>query len=158
MAVHMEWNSVGTDISKSSRCVTSFKIRFTRRFCLISLVFLLKLGWCQPSLWPHPVPLKENKFSNKLACRNLSSFSGNKVHSYEPLNPLTAEWALRALRDFTLSDARRFYSSMGNPLDGKGLKVSSQRGKLTNLSKCWPNHYDSRLVSPRLPSIRSSWK
>ena len=38
------------------------------------------------------------------------------------LNPLTAEWALRALIDFTLSNARRFYSSMGNPLDGKGLK------------------------------------
>ena len=37
------------------------------------------------------------------------------------LNPLTAEWALRALIDFTLSNARRFYSSMGNPLDGKGL-------------------------------------
>ena len=28
---------------------------------------------------------------------------------------------LRALIDFTLSNARRFYSSMGNPLDGKGL-------------------------------------
>ena len=37
------------------------------------------------------------------------------------INPLTAEWALRALIDFTLSNARRFYSSMGNPLDGKGL-------------------------------------
>ena len=37
-------------------------------------------------------------------------------------NPLTAEWALRALIDFTLSNARRFYSSKGNPLDGKGLK------------------------------------
>ena len=35
---------------------------------------------------------------------------------------LTAEWALRALIDFTLSNARRFYSSMGNPLDRKGLK------------------------------------
>ena len=40
------------------------------------------------------------------------------------LNPLTAEWALRALIDFTLSNARRFYSSMGNPLDGKGLTTS----------------------------------
>ena len=39
-------------------------------------------------------------------------------------NPLTAERALRALLDFTLSNARRFYSSMGNPLDGKGLKGS----------------------------------
>ena len=37
-------------------------------------------------------------------------------------NPLTAEWAFRALIDFTLSNARRFYSSMGNPLDGKGLR------------------------------------
>ena len=37
------------------------------------------------------------------------------------LNPLTAEWALRALINFTLSNAKRFYSSMGNPLDGKGL-------------------------------------
>ena len=36
-------------------------------------------------------------------------------------NPLTAEWALRALIDFTLSNARRFYSSMGNLLDAKGL-------------------------------------
>ena len=37
------------------------------------------------------------------------------------VNPLTAKWALRALIEFTLSNARRFYSSMGNPLDGKGL-------------------------------------
>ena len=28
-------------------------------------------------------------------------------------NPLTAEWAFRALIDFTLSNARRLYSSMG---------------------------------------------
>jgi len=40
-----------------------------------------------------------------------------------PINPLTAEWALRALIDFTLYNARQFYSSMGNPLDGKGLKL-----------------------------------
>ena len=31
-------------------------------------------------------------------------------------SPLTAERALRALIDFTLSNARRFYSSMGTPL------------------------------------------
>ena len=35
----------------------------------------------------------------------------------------TAEWALRALKDFTLSNAKQFYSSMGNLLDGKGLTV-----------------------------------
>ena len=39
------------------------------------------------------------------------------------LNPLTAERALRAPKDFTLSNARRFYSSMGNPLDGWGLST-----------------------------------
>ena len=42
------------------------------------------------------------------------------------VNPLTAEWALRALIDFTLSNASRFYSSMGNRLDGKGLSVNFQ--------------------------------
>ena len=30
---------------------------------------------------------------------------------------------LRALIDFTLSNARRFYSSIGNSLDGKGLSI-----------------------------------
>ena len=61
--------------------------------------------------------------------------SGAKRFSLSPLflegklfssffNPLTAEWALRALIDFTLSNARRFYSSMENPLDGKGLNLS----------------------------------
>ena len=46
-------------------------------------------------------------------------------------NPLTAEWALRALKDFTLSNARRFYSSMGNPLYGKGYPPPSKANKLT---------------------------
>ena len=40
-----------------------------------------------------------------------------------PLNPSTAEWALSALIDFTLSNARRFYSSMENRLDGEGLII-----------------------------------
>ena len=44
------------------------------------------------------------------------------------LNPLIAEWALRALLDFTLSNARRFYSSMENPLDGKGLITYEKSG------------------------------
>ena len=34
----------------------------------------------------------------------------NSVKSYDPVNPLTAEWALRALIDFTLSNVKRFYS------------------------------------------------
>ena len=38
------------------------------------------------------------------------------------VNPLTTECAFRAPIEFTLSNARRFYSSMGNPLEGKGLK------------------------------------
>ena len=39
-------------------------------------------------------------------------------------NALTAVGALMALKDLTLSNARRFYSSMGNPLAVKGLKTS----------------------------------
>ena len=38
------------------------------------------------------------------------------------LNPLRSVGALITLIDFTLSNARRFYSSMGNPSDMKGLK------------------------------------
>ena len=55
----------------------------------------------------------------------------NNVKNYVPVNPLTAEWALRALIDFTLSNARWFYSSMGNPLDGKGLTTSKTMSPLT---------------------------
>ena len=43
------------------------------------------------------------------------------------VNPSTAEWALRALIDFTLSNARRFYSSMGEPLGRERVKGSLQR-------------------------------
>ena len=39
------------------------------------------------------------------------------------LTILTAVGALRALIDFTLSNARRFYSSMANPLAVKGLRT-----------------------------------
>ena len=38
-----------------------------------------------------------------------------------PINALTAVGALMTLIDFTLSNARRFYSSMGNPSEVKGL-------------------------------------
>ena len=50
------------------------------------------------------------------------------------VNPLTAEWALRTLIDFTLSNARWFYSSMGNPLDGKGLMF---RVEVNELPPCF---------------------
>ena len=45
-----------------------------------------------------------------------------QIESYSPynirvkVNTLIAEGTLRALIDFTLSNARRFYSSMGTPL------------------------------------------
>ena len=40
------------------------------------------------------------------------------------LNPLTAVDALITLIDFTLSNARRFYTSMGNPFPVKGSTTS----------------------------------
>ena len=56
-------------------------------------------------------------------CEVFEEWDGSEINNVKnvPINPLTAEWVLRALIDFTLSNARRFYSSMGNPLDGKGL-------------------------------------
>ena len=41
--------------------------------------------------------------------------------SFSAFNPFPSKRVLRALIDFTLSNARRFYSSMGNLLDRKGL-------------------------------------
>ena len=42
----------------------------------------------------------------------------------KPLNPLVSVSAVMTLIDFTLSNARRFYSSMGNPSDTEGLTVT----------------------------------
>ena len=47
------------------------------------------------------------------------------------LNPFPFERVLGALIDFTLSNARRFYSSMGNLSDGKGLTTSKTMSLLT---------------------------
>ena len=46
-----------------------------------------------------------------------------KTFNSVPINALTAIGALRALIDFAVSNARRFYSSMRNPLAVKGLKL-----------------------------------
>jgi len=54
--------------------------------------------------------------------RNHTITFDSHLKSTAYVNPLTAELALRALIDFTLSNARRFYSSRGNPLAGKGLR------------------------------------
>ena len=64
---------------------------------------------------------KENSVKHTLIVLYRSQWNGHAKRFVQAFNPLTAEWALRALIDFTLSNARRFYSSMGNPLDGKGL-------------------------------------
>ena len=45
------------------------------------------------------------------------NYSVNKV----PTNPFRSVGALMTLIDFTLSNARQLYSSMGNPLAVKGL-------------------------------------
>jgi len=42
---------------------------------------------------------------------------------YVPINPFTTERAPRALIDFTLSNARRFYSSKGEPLGRERVKL-----------------------------------
>ena len=52
-------------------------------------------------------------------------------HIFVRFNPFPSKWVLRALIDFTLSNARRFYSSMGNLLDRKGLTTSKTMSLLT---------------------------
>ena len=79
----------------------------------------------------------------------------------ETINPLTAEWALRALIDFTLSNARRFSSSMGNPLDGKGLiefdfMIPIQTGKVVEKTK--PSIKDITAHKPRKYQLDSTKK
>ena len=51
------------------------------------------------------------------------AFPSLKVSHILPFNALTAVGALMTLIYFTLSNARRFYWSMGNPLAMKGLKT-----------------------------------
>ena len=46
---------------------------------------------------------------------------GNECLKHIEIKSVTAVGAHRALIDFTLSNARRFYSSMENPLAVKGL-------------------------------------
>ena len=83
-------------------------------WCVLWLAW--SCAWCS-------CPTKQSLVSR---CRGEDrwSLSWTNIHHWRcslSLNPLTPDWALRALIDFTLSNARRFYSSMGKPLDGKGL-------------------------------------
>ena len=47
----------------------------------------------------------------------------NDTNSWFHESPFSSCEFQMALIDFTLSNARRFYSSMGNPLGGKGLNL-----------------------------------
>ena len=57
-----------------------------------------------------------------------------QVHDRWWFDTLTTVSALMTLIDFTLSNARRFYSSMGNPLAVKGLKGGIQLPFITIIS------------------------
>ena len=75
---------------------------------------------------------KEMYVSAYSACGTIFSLIQLDMH----VNPFPFEWVLRALNDFTLSNARRFYSSMGNILDGKGLTTSKTMSLLTRIGAC----------------------
>ena len=78
--------------------------------------------------------LKINKNSkNAKECCCWASLSNQLFSLWKPFNPLTAELSLRALIDFTLSNARRFYSSIGNPLAGKGLMPATRLSESVHL-------------------------
>ena len=52
----------------------------------------------------------------------MSNFSRSHLSAS---NRVRSGFEIRALIDFTLSNARRFYSSMGNLLDAKGLSAKA---------------------------------
>ena len=53
------------------------------------------------------------------------------------LNPSVSVSALMTLIDFTLSNARRFYSSMGNPSDTEGLTERKQDLNISESCSEW---------------------
>ena len=66
-----------------------------------------------------------NKFDTLTKFTSFANHEGkleSPLEERRKLNPFPFEWVLRALIDFTLSNARRFYSAMGNLLDRKGLR------------------------------------
>ena len=69
--------------------------------------------------------------------------------SEQTINSLTAEWALRALMDFFLSNARRFYSSIGNPLAEKGLKSEERNLRWRMGSQFTQMHLSDKKVKNR---------
>ena len=60
-------------------------------------------------------------FPKKLICEHTFFLQKGSLLTF---NALTPEGALKTLIDFTLSNARRFYSSMGNPFAVKLLTTS----------------------------------
>ena len=53
-----------------------------------------------------------------------------KKNVLNPLTPVSAKWQM-ALIDFTLSNARRFYSSMGNPAAVEGLTKNIKKPSMS---------------------------
>ena len=91
------------------------------------------------SVWRQTILLVNGEALGQERVNNAKTYVPiNNAKNYVPINQLTAEWALRALIDFTLSDARQFYLSMGKPLDGKGLRECfSKKIRLKCFLKRW---------------------
>ena len=93
------------------------QVSYLKQFFLSSLSRLLG----KFSVKKKPVP--RNKFTIKPSfyIRSNSEIDNNNKNDINIyVNPLTAVGALRTLMDFILSNARRFYSSMGNPCQSTG--------------------------------------
>ena len=77
-----------------------------------------------------------SSMGNRLAVKGLTTskvMSPLTTSKTFPINALTAVGALMTLIDFTLSNARRFYSSMGNRLAVKGSTASNTMSPLSTL-------------------------
>ena len=73
------------------------------------------------------------------------------------LNPLIRSiGALMTLIDSTLSNARRFYSSMGNPLDIKGLKGEAVEEPLSRA--VYVRFYSSKVSDKQEKQVTHTYK
>ena len=128
-------------VSQKSLTPTWGSISFWR----ISLAYLIRFSFVTPGLAPRdPMKFRATFCSCITKASSKDGFTFKKYKrmltstyialiTCTSINPLTAEWALRALVDFTLYNARRFYSSMGNPLDGKGINEIQENFASLNL-------------------------
>ena len=113
-------SQVGADVVKTITNIKNIDLHSKRNRHVNSWHKLRMRGLQNPTL---PLALLVINTDSPLCTRFEQIESDFPYNIRVKVNTLTAEGALRALTDFTLSNARRFFSSMVNPLAVKGFSL-----------------------------------